>query len=369
MGSTRSILMSGYYGFDNSGDDAILKAIIKDIRAMDDSVDIVVLSKDPAKTKSMYNVKAVDRFNLREVIKAIKDTSLLINGGGSLLQDITSTRSLLYYLALMMLAKLFRKPVMVYANGIGPIKRKFNRYLTRLILNRVDLITLRDEDSREYLRKMKVENANILVTADPVFTLEAADERRIGEIFQREGIQQHGKFIGISIRKWKLANNLVEVVSKTIDTIIERYGVGVILIPMHYPEDLDISLELLDRVKSPNAYVLRDKYSVEEIMGVISKLDLIVAMRLHSLIYAAGQEVPMVGLVYDPKVEGILKSLGMEYMSDVENLAYDELISNIDAAWNNREGLREILKQQDKVLKKKALSNVTMALKLLEAGE
>ena len=160
MGSTRSILMSGYYGFDNSGDDAILKAIIKDIRAMDDSVDIVVLSKDPAKTKSMYNVKAVDRFNLREVIMPQRIPHY-INGGGSLLQDITSTRSLLYYLALMMLAKLFRKPVMVYANGIGPIKRKFNRYLTRLILNRVDLITLRDEDSREYLRKMKVENANI----------------------------------------------------------------------------------------------------------------------------------------------------------------------------------------------------------------
>lgn len=369
MSSAKSILMSGYYGFDNSGDDAILKAIIKDIRNVDNKLNIVVLSKDPEKTNAMYNVKAVDRFKVFDVIKAIKTTSLLISGGGSLLQDVTSTRSLLYYLAVMGMANFFGKPVMVYANGIGPINRKFNRWLSKITLDRVDLITLRDKDSREYLSKMGINNDNIIVTADPVFTLEASNKEHINNIFIKEGIPNDKQYVGISIRKWKTAKNLIDIVSKTIVYIIENYKVDVILIPMHYPEDVEISLEVLNKVKSDNCHVLRDKYSVEEIMGVIHRLDLIVAMRLHSLIYAAGQEVPMVGLVYDPKVVGLLKSLDMEYMCNVDDLDFQELIDLIDKVWNNRREFRNNLKLQDLELKKKALSNVTMALELLEAGE
>jgi polysaccharide pyruvyl transferase WcaK-like protein len=104
-------------------------------------------------------------------------------------------------------------------------------------------------------------------------------------------------------------------------------------------------------------------------MGVIQRVDLIIAMRLHSLIYAAGQEVPMVGLVYDPKVEGFLKSLNMDYMCRVDDLDFKELINIIDNVWNNKEELKECLNLQDLELKKKALSNVTMALELLEVGE
>ncbi|NLL81384.1 MAG: polysaccharide pyruvyl transferase CsaB, partial [Tissierellia bacterium] len=133
----KSILMSGYYGFDNSGDDAILKAIVKDLREIDKDLDITVLSNNPKKTEDMYPVKAVNRFNFRDVVFSIKKCSLFISGGGSLLQDVTSTRSLLYYLTVMSLAKIMNKKVMVYANGIGPINKKTNRMITKKVLNKV----------------------------------------------------------------------------------------------------------------------------------------------------------------------------------------------------------------------------------------
>lgn len=369
MNSVKSILMSGYYGFDNSGDDAILKAIIKDIKESDENIDIVVLSKDPEKTENMYGVKAVNRFQFKEVFGAVKSTSLLISGGGSLLQDVTSTRSLIYYLAIMTLTKLLGKPVMVYANGIGPIDKKINRILTKLILNRVDLITLRDDDSKEYLKSMGVNNKNIVVTADPVFTLEPVSINRTKEILKKEGIPLEESYIGISIRKWKNDARLIEIMSKTIDYIVDRYNTKVILIPMHYPEDLNISLKVMEEVKTKDCFVLRDRYNVEEIMGVINKLDLIVAMRLHSLIYAATQEVPIVGLSYDPKVEGILSSLGMKNMCHVDDLEYEELIENINFVWEMKEELKNRLKIQDKELKEKALSNVQMALSLMKEGD
>ncbi len=364
----KSILLSGYYGFDNSGDDAILKAIIKDIREENPKLDIVVLSNNPRKTENMYSVKAINRFKFVELINGIRNTHLLISGGGSLLQDVTSTRSLLYYLAVMALAKIFRKPVMVYANGIGPINKNGNRFLTKLVLNSANLITLRDDDSKSYLEKMNIKNKNIVVTADPVFTLDAAPKDIIENIFKKEGIPSDKKFIGISIRPWKKADNLVEIISKVIDHITEKYNVNIILIPMHYPDDLDISNNVLENVDKSTCFVIKDQYAVEDIMGIIKELDMIVAMRLHSLIYAATQEIPMVGLVYDPKVEGILYSLKMDHMSNVENLDYNHLIDNIDYVWNNKDELKDILKKGDEDLTSLALSNVTMAMELLRAG-
>lgn len=365
MNFKNSILISGYYGFDNSGDDAILKAIVKDIRDKNSNININVLSNNPKKTELIYGVKAVDRFNFREVFSAIKNTDLFISGGGSLLQDVTSTRSLIYYLGIMKINKLMGKPVMVYANGIGPIERKINRFLTKNILNKVDLITLRDQSSMEYVKELGVKNKNVFVTADPVFTLEASSLERIEEIFKGEKIPRDKKIIGISLREWKRAKDLVPKIVDLVDHMVDKYDVNVLLIPMHYPEDLDISLDIAKLAKK-NCYVVRENYSVEEVMGIIREFEIIIAMRLHSLIYAANQEVPMVGLSYDPKVDGILKSMGVRSISNVEDFRTEDLIENVDYVMENRDSLKLNIREQDIKFKNKALSNVDMALDLLK---
>lgn len=366
MSENINILISGYYGFDNSGDDAILKAIVKDLKENNSSVEITAFSKNPPFTKKAYDINAVNRFGIKDIIKAIKNCDLFLSGGGSLLQDITSTRSLLYYLILMKLAKLFNKPVMVYANGIGPIDRKINRFLTRKILNKVDLITLRDEDSQLFLENLGVVNDNIYITADPVFTLDPTEEEKIIKIFKDEGIPKDKPLVGVSVRNWENVENLVDTLGKSIDYMIKKYNVNVILIPMHYPKDLSISNSILEKVNYEGCYILKDKYSVEDIMGVIKKLEIIIAMRLHSLIYAATQDIPMVGIVYDPKVEGFLKSIDMAYMCSVEDIEYEELIQKIDYVWENRKVLKSRLVELDEKMRNEALNNVHMALDLLE---
>ena len=362
----KKILISGYYGFDNSGDDAILKAIVKDMKIKSSDLEITALSNNPAFTKKTYGINAIDRFSIREVMRGVKNCDLFISGGGSLLQDVTSTRSLLYYITLMKLAKLFSKPVMVYANGIGPIDRGVNRFLTRKILNKVDLITLRDEDSREFLKELRVENDNIHVTADPVFTLEPTDDEKIIQILEKEGIPSHRPLIGISVRDWKNSGNLIEALSRAIDYIIDKYNIDVILIPMHYPEDLKISKDILDKTNRKGAHLIKNKYNVEDIIGITNKLEMIIAMRLHSLIYAATQDIPMVGIVYDPKIEGFLKSIDMKHMCSVEDVDFEGLIRNIDYVWNNRENLRIKLKEIDNHMRNGALMNTDMALELLK---
>lgn len=365
MEDKKSILMSGYYGFDNSGDDAILKAIVKDIRNIRKDIEITVLSNNPHKTKEMYDVKAVNRFSLSEVFGAIRSTSLLVSGGGSLLQDVTSNRSLWYYLAVMTLAKIFGKPVMVYANGVGPISGGFNRFLTKLVLNGADIITLRDGNSKKYIENIGVSNKEVYVTADPVFTLEPVSRDIVLDIFKKEGIKDRNKLIGVSVREWKKAENLEENISIVIDEMIEKYDANVLLIPMHYPEDLVFSEKVLSLLKNKGAYILKDKYSVEEIMGVIRELDMIIAMRLHSLIYAATQSIPMVGLVYDPKVVGILESIDMKFMTDVEALDVNTLLSDIDTVWSDKENIKIELNSQEQKLKDMALRNIDLVCEIL----
>ncbi|KNF09174.1 polysaccharide pyruvyl transferase [Gottschalkia purinilytica] len=365
MENKRKVLISGYYGFNNSGDDAILKAIVNDLKRLDKNIEISVLSGTPEATEKIYKIKAINRINFFKVVKAINEADLLISGGGSLLQDVTSTRSILYYLAVMAIAKILRKSVMVYANGIGPINKKINRFLTRVILNNVDLITLRDYNSKKTLEDLNVKK-KCLVTSDPVFTLIPSEDKRINDILESEKIPTDKKLIGISIRDWENSENLKRIVAETIHFIKNKYDANIIFIPMHYPEDLKISNDIAKMAKNNSCYVLKNNYSVEDIMGIVSKLEFIIAMRLHSLIYAATQSVPMIGITYDPKIDGFLDLIELEYRCDINTLELEDLCDKVEKVWNNREVIKENLYKLNENLKDKALDNVMLALDILK---
>lgn len=166
------VLLSGYYGFDNAGDDAVLFAIIQALREVLPDIEITVLSNQPEKTAEQFGVRAVDRWSKGGLLKAVKNCDVLISGGGSLLQDVTSKNGILYYLGIIKLAQVLRKKVMIYAQGIGPIAEPRNRSLTAKILNRVQVITVRDLDSRNALMEMGVYR-EVLVCVDPVLGVRA----------------------------------------------------------------------------------------------------------------------------------------------------------------------------------------------------
>ena len=151
------ILLSGYYGFDNAGDDAVLFAIVQALREMVKDGKITVLSNQPEKTAKEFGVNAVNRWGKKEIFRAVRNCDVLISGGGSLLQDVTSKNGILYYLGIIKLAQMLGKKVMVYAQGIGPIREPRNRKLTAKILYKVQAITVRDFESRTEPLEMGVD--------------------------------------------------------------------------------------------------------------------------------------------------------------------------------------------------------------------
>ena len=230
------VVLSGYYGHKNSGDDALLSAIIKEIKQQKEDARFAVLSANPEETKNVYGVDAVNRFNPLAVYRAIKKTKLFINGGGSLIQDVTSSKSLYYYLLAIKAALKLKKKTMLYANGIGPVYRKKNKGYASKILNQVDYITLRDERSVEVLNSMGVTNPPICVTSDPSVSITPHGIERVKEIFNNERIDLKPYFV-ISIREWK-NKNIASEVAKAADYISKTYGLTPVFIPMQNPNDI-----------------------------------------------------------------------------------------------------------------------------------
>ncbi|MBR5468047.1 MAG: polysaccharide pyruvyl transferase CsaB, partial [Firmicutes bacterium] len=214
-----NVLMSGYYGFNNSGDDAILLSIHANLKKLGNNIKITVLANNPEVTKGKYGVDVVDRYNALSVISAVRKCDVFISGGGSLLQDRTSTRSIVYYLSIIKLAKLMGKKVMLYANGIGPVEKPYNRNLVKRVVNKVDLITLREQNSCDELRSMGVDNESAFVTADPVFTMEAVSKEESFKLLKKEGIPTDKPIVGVSVRNWKNLSPFAEDLAVLCDRI------------------------------------------------------------------------------------------------------------------------------------------------------
>jgi len=160
------IVMSGYYGFDNVGDEAILFSIIQALREADPTIGITVLSNQPEKTASTYGVEAVNRWDLKQINNVLKQCDGLISGGGSLLQDATGLKSIPYYAGIMKIAQWFKKPVFVYAQGMGPINKGLSRKIVKHVLKKTR-ITVRDQASKSLLQEIGLKN-DIEIVPDPV---------------------------------------------------------------------------------------------------------------------------------------------------------------------------------------------------------
>ncbi len=373
MTKTTKLLIAGYHGFGNCGDEAILQAMVKNIRALPLDLEITALSKKPDFTKTEYNVNSVQRFDLFGVLGAILKSDVVLSGGGTLLQDGTSTRSLLYYLSIIKTAKLFGKRVMVYANGIGPVNGARNRKLVKKVLTGVDVITLREKLSEADLRSIGVTRDDVTVTADPAFTLESADDARASEIFADENIPlESGKMVGVSVRAWnkaKYGDDFVVKLAKTCDTLAKQ-GKTIVLLPMEYPRDLEISQKLIDNMQE-KAYIFKKRYNPSEILGLVGCFDLMISMRLHTLIFAAVKNVPMLGIIYDPKVEYYLRELDMPEAGDVrtKRLNSDEIAAKAVDVFKNMDAYKQKLKTRADIMSEKARENDKILLELIKKNE
>lgn len=351
------VLISGYYGFYNAGDEAILKSIIQALRQINPDINIVVLSNDVEYTKKTYNVNAINRWDLPKIYKELKSSNGLISGGGSLLQDVTSCRPVIYYLTIMKLAKLAKRPTFIYAQGIGPVSSNINRKLIKKVLNKVEYITLRDNESLELLRHIGIIRY-IHIVPDPVMGINIEDVRN--------DFAKNEDYITISIREWNgCSNQFLEKIAKTCDEIV-KLNKKVLFVPMHGEHDYNISKKIINIMKY-DAKILDYNASIEEKVLCIEASKLMIGMRLHALIFAAKVNTPMIGISYDPKIESFLKLVEQKCIGSVnDSWSYKELVQIVKNILENEKYIRKNLREKADKLNKDAESTAMKALSIFE---
>jgi polysaccharide pyruvyl transferase CsaB len=362
------VVISGYYGFGNAGDEAVLAAMLQSLHRHSEQLECAVLSASPAHTRRLHGVTAFHRARPREVLTALRRCDLFISGGGSLLQDVTSLNSLLFYLAQIRLARAMRRRVMVYAQGIGPLVKPAARRLTASVLKAVDLITVRDEESAAELRRLGVTGGRspVEVTADPVFALDPApDEFASSEIAEAVGAAGAERLIGISVREWPSLEPHLEALGHIIREASAKLDAVPVFFPLQRAQDAPVSRRLAER---SGGVVLPGDYAPGEWLALTGRADLFIGMRLHALIFAALRGVPLVGLSYDPKVTSLLSRLGQSPATSVAGFDGAALEQAIHKTWNVREQQSVQLREVARGLSATAALNAQRAVELLAAG-
>jgi polysaccharide pyruvyl transferase CsaB len=328
-----NFLLSGYYGYDNAGDEAVLAAILDHISRQAKTVGreaaFTVTAGDPARTVAMhsgadYRLQAIPRQNPKALLPAIRACDVFISGGGSLLQDVTSLRNVVYYTTLLRLARLARKPTMIYAQGVGPLNHGLSQKLTRVVMQQATALTLRDAGSAELLRRIGV-GRSIEVTADPVWELDCATDAAPPE--------RDTPIWCVALRSWPggtpdEAAERFRATAQAIRAAADKAGARLRFLPMQPERDRP----LMETMRAEgDEFIETNGLHPRRIMAEAGRCDLMIAMRLHALIFAAAQGVPCVALNYDPKVAALAQLIGAPLINDASTAELGKMESVIAA--------------------------------------
>lgn len=352
-------LVSGYYGFGNAGDEAILAGMIAGFRELAPEIELTVLSGHPEATEAEHGVKAIPR-GTGAAGAAMSGMDLFISGGGGLLQDATSWRSPLYYLWLIRRARRRGLPVACLGQSVGPLRRGWIRALTRRTLEGVGALAVRDQRSREIVKGLGVRR-EVEVTGDWAFLMSGIGNRESG----RPG--DGAPTAGIAVRRLpgEDRGRGREIAIATVGAC-RATGLQPILVPMQHPGDLELAEEVAGET---GAEVVRARLLAQELLTRFAGFDLVVGMRLHALIFAAIAGVPLVGISYDPKVEGMMGELGLSPATSAEAFDGDALARAVRETWERREERAEALRTRVEGRRKAARRNVELAVALLSDAD
>lgn len=310
---SKKVVISGYYGADNFGDESILEVLIQ--RLKKDEADITVLSTNPDKTAKTHRVNSIHSFKLGKVMSALSKCDILVSGGGSLLQDATSVKSLFYYLWVIFMAQFYKKQVLIFAQGIGPINNKIGEFFTKKLLKNCRWISVRDDKSLFLLRGWGLKPE---LVCDPLYDLEVAGSTPSNRV-------------GIQLRSFKsLTEKLLITLANRVaiefaDKEIEIYS---------FQDSLDLEVcqhfEQLLLSVNPNlkTTVISGK-TPKEIIKLIASLEYMIAMRFHAILIALKYGIKTLAINYDYKIEAICNDAKIPALSMLANEDYGYMFSRM----------------------------------------
>lgn len=351
-------LISGYYGFGNLGDEALLSVIVAQLKSRYPYGEIDVLSARPEETAHDLRIEATPRWDAKAVRRAIDRADVVISGGGGLLQNATSLRSLVYYAGIIRAAAKADRKAMIFAQSVGPLDF-WGRALVKECCKGIWAATVRDKRSMQVLKPLLSGGAKLEQTADPVFLYEAPEETID---LSAEGLgPQSDPLVVVSVRKATGMKDRLDVVARAVDRLANAHGARVAFLPIGGAPDAEVSTLVIRKCKS--APVLLPECSLERAANIIRRSKAVLGMRLHALILAARYGVPFLAMPYDPKVVALCEDLAYP-MAPLFSLnpsgpkpEFEAVDALVDEFWSRREALAAHLHAASERLRELASRN------------
>ena len=342
----RTVVLAGYYGFGNTGDEAILTSILAGLRRRVPGTAFIVVSGDPEATRTQHGVEPVGWRDISAISASIAKSDVVLVGGGGLFQDYwgLDTKTLLtprhgeiaFYAGPVVLAALARKPALLYGLGFGPLASPEARRYARAVADAAVYLSVRDEASRDLLVATGVPEARITVTADPAFALEVPDAPAPADLCRAAGIVPRGPILGVALRPWSIGVEQAaweSEVAAALEQFLEQTEGTLLFVPFEKSpwtekDDFDQASRLAAALSAPGRehVAIAKPLSPRDTAALLSGCDLVLGMRLHSLVFAAAGGVPAVGLAYDPKVTALLSRLGAAPALPLAKLTSQDLL-------------------------------------------
>ncbi len=396
-----TIMIGGYYGAGNVGDEAILASIVKELRLQrPNNLDIsfIVLSWDPEKTSKELDVESIHWKDMDALVDSASRADLIIVGGGGIFHDYwgidpetylrRSSWDITAFGSLPILAKLLDIPCMIYAVGVGPFQSDLAKYHTRLAFERCQVATVRDNESLEYLIQtgLNINDPNgpiIKVLPDPTFTLRTSseDSSKVIDYLRQHNIPDEVPILGVVLHYWDLGSPLdvwLPIISKGIQAFLKQNeDIHCVTIPFQvnpvtpFTNDALVLNEMANLINLPERiHTIEEPLSPMFVQSLIEQCDIVVGMRLHLAIMALNSGTPVVAIASRPKVLSAMKLLGIdEYCVNTMTPEPDAFVGIVQKAWEHREVIRKKLLTQSEELRTGAKENAKLALRLISNYE
>lgn len=394
-----TLLIGGYYGAGNVGDEAILSTILHDLRRHDPDLNFIVLSYNPEKTRSESAVESISWYDINAVLDATLRSDLIILGGGGIFHDYWGIDPDKYlrmgywdittFGSLPLLAKLLSIPCGIVAVGVGPFKSEPGRAHTRLAFERCQFATVRDTESMEYLLQtgIQLEGLNatqVSVFADIVFGFKSRpeDELDVEEFLEDNfSIGKDTLLLGVSLRYWESEQPLEErlsLIAQGVKQFLEKNPrAHLVTIPFQvldatpHTDDSIVLSELAKLINIPGrVHPINTPITPHFAHALIGRCTAVLGMRFHSVVMSINTGTPVVAISYAPKVQSIMKSIGLEEFCNLSLAPKpDELEIQLQTAWEKNPELRSLLLAAGDRLKTDARGHVQTVLNMLEGME
>jgi polysaccharide pyruvyl transferase CsaB len=379
------IAISSSYGDLNLGDRAILEATAHRLASQRDDIELFFLTRFPGRQVPEGQVATrIDSrpfFGTLQTINALRGSELLMIGGGGLLQDSTTIGNLIFHWSRARMARFLKVPYVLCGIGIGPLRSRISRWLVRDMLLHADWTCVRDRESLAIAQALKPDSKNITLGADLAFALgtgPAAGPFTTAD--KRLPIPGEPPVIGLSVRPpvgnarvrrsrpaW--FTNAVDALATYCLEAQHQLGAHIYLISMHPDQDDPLLREIHSRLDPAQARLVSGESGLTGIIRAMCGVDIMVGMRLHSLILGAMLGAVPIGITYDPKVRALLGALGLNHLAvPLNSVHVDVLLRQTEFALTHQQEVRSVITERLIELRRMAEGSLDMLIQKRASG-